>query len=86
MAILKITECPTCGSKRIKRVRRRVWKDSFRGQEYTVPNLVYHECPDCGERLYGPEAMEKIERYSPAYAHRRSPALKRPARTRRQSV
>jgi len=39
----------------------------FRGQPYTVPDLEFYECPDCGERIYDREAMRKIEAYSPAF-------------------
>ncbi len=42
------------------------------GQPYVVPDLEFHECPACGEQLYGPEAMRKIQAYSPAYAKRRA--------------
>ncbi len=65
--MLKITICPTCGSRKIKRVKRN-WTDEFEGQRYTVTNLTFHECPDCGERLYDRDAMRKIEAHSPAYA------------------
>jgi YgiT-type zinc finger domain-containing protein len=51
--------CPTCGNRRIRRVRRTVTRTS-RGKEFKVPNLTFHECPDCGEQVYSPEAMEKI--------------------------
>ncbi len=30
-----------------------------------VPNLTFHECPDCGEQVYGPEAMARIEAHRP---------------------
>ena len=36
-----------------------------RGREFKVPNLVFHECPDCGEQVYSPEAMERIEACRP---------------------
>jgi len=64
-----LTYCPTCGSKRIKLLRRN-WVGEFQGQTYVVPDLEYHECPDCGERVYDPQAMRKIEAHSPAYAKR----------------
>ena len=67
----KVGSCPTCGSKRIKLLRRN-WKDSFKGKPYTVPDLEFYECPNCGERLYDREAMRKIERYSPAYSKSRT--------------
>ncbi|MCL4706488.1 YgiT-type zinc finger protein [bacterium] len=68
--MIMITFCPTCGSKKIKKVRKNLTR-SFQGQTYTVPNLEFHECPDCGERLYDRDAMRKIESYSPAYAKAR---------------
>ena len=68
--MFSIKTCPTCGSKRIAFVRRTLVR-RHKGRTYRVPDLEFHECPDCGERLYGPEAMRKIEAHSPAYAHRR---------------
>lgn len=68
--MIKITSCPTCGSKKIKKVQKNLMR-SFQGQTYTVPNLEFHECPDCGERLYDRDAMRKIEAHSPAYAKAR---------------
>ena len=67
MPVLKITFCPTCGSRKIRAVRR-VLSRTYRGKPYTVPNLEYYECPDCGERLFDRDAMRKIEKYSPAYS------------------
>ncbi len=63
---LEMTECPTCGSHRLNKVRRN-WHDTYQGRTYVVPHLEFFECPDCGERLYDREAMRKIEAYSPAY-------------------
>ncbi len=68
---LQITSCPTCGSTRIKRVRKKLTRN-YRGQEYTVPAVAYYECPSCGEHVYDRDAMRKIESYSPAFAHRRA--------------
>jgi len=64
--MIKITTCPSCSSNRIKKVRKN-WTGQFEGQTYTVPNLEYYECPDCGEKVYNREAMRKIEAHSPAY-------------------
>jgi len=69
--MIKITICPSCGSKRIKKVRRNLARD-FQGQTYVVPNLEFHECPDCGEKIYDAQAMRKIEAHSPAFAKARS--------------
>lgn len=66
MTMLKITTCPSCGSSKIKKVRRN-WTGSFKGRKCTVPNLEYYECPDCGERVYDRDAMREIEAHSPAF-------------------
>ena len=68
---IKITKCPTCGSGKIKKVRRD-WKGSYRGQIYVVPALEFYDCPDCGEEVYDRDAMRKIEAHSPAYPKPRS--------------
>jgi YgiT-type zinc finger domain-containing protein len=58
--MIDIKTCPTCGSKRIRKVKRTVTRTS-RGRQFTVPQLTFHECPVCGEQVYSPEAMDKIE-------------------------
>jgi YgiT-type zinc finger domain-containing protein len=63
--MLPLTKCPTCGSRRIKKVRRNL-RGEARGQAYVVPNLHFYECPSCGERVYDPEAIDKIEAHRPA--------------------
>lgn len=66
--MISISVCPTCGSRRIAKVCRSITR-THKGRRYVVPNLEFHECPVCGERLYGPEAMRRIEAYSPAFSH-----------------
>jgi len=66
MAMLKITRCPSCGSGKIKKVRRN-WIGNIKGKKYLVPNLQYYECPDCGEKVYDRDAMREIETHSPAF-------------------
>jgi YgiT-type zinc finger domain-containing protein len=61
---MRITRCPSCGSKKVKRVRRNLVEE-YQGRRYTVPNLEFHECPDCGEKIYDPEAMRRIEAVYP---------------------
>ena len=68
--MIQITVCPSCGGGNIKKVRQD-WTGEFHGQLYTVPDLEFHECPDCGERIYDREAMWKIEAYSPAFVRMR---------------
>ncbi|HMF20339.1 MAG TPA: YgiT-type zinc finger protein [Gemmataceae bacterium] len=65
--MMKITVCPNCGSNKIKQVRK-TWTGKFKGKSYKVPNLEFHECPVCGEKIYDREAMRKIEACSPAFA------------------
>src|SRR3972149_11002911 len=55
----------TCGSGKIKRVRRD-WTDEAGGARYTVPALEFYECPSCGERVYDREARGEIEASRPA--------------------
>ena len=61
-----ITKCPTCDSDKIKKVRRK-WTGKFDGQTYSVPRLEFHECLGCGEKVYDPTAMRRIEARSPAF-------------------
>ncbi len=64
---MKITICPTCGSGKIKKVKRN-WTSKLQGQTYTVPALEFYECPNCGERVYEPQAMRKIEAHFPVFS------------------
>jgi len=65
--MMKIATCPSCGSRKVRKVRRDLTRE-FRGQTYSVPDVEFHECPDCGEKIYDREAMQKIEAQSPAFA------------------
>ena len=60
--MLNIRICPTCGSKRIRPVRRGVTR-IVGGKKYLVPAVEFHECSGCGEKLYGCEGMRKLESY-----------------------
>ncbi len=77
--LLKITNCPSCGSGNIRKVRRN-WTGTYDGEEYVVPKLAFYECPRCGERVYDRLAMRRIEAQSPAF---RNPADKGSNPTRR---
>jgi YgiT-type zinc finger domain-containing protein len=72
---IKVTKCPTCGSGRIRKVRRN-WKGTYRRQTYVVPALEFYECPDCGEEVYDRDAMRRIEAHSPAYPKPRTAAAR----------
>lgn len=64
--MIKITICPSCGGNKIEKVQRN-WTVKYKGKTYTVPNLEYYECPDCGEKVYDRQGMKKIEANSPAF-------------------
>ncbi len=59
-----ITRCPTCGSKRVRRVVR-TWTSVYKGQSYTVPRVPFDECLDCGEKVFDPAAVRKIQSHRP---------------------
>lgn len=61
MTRLKLSVCPTCGEKNLKKVRRTV-SGTRQGKRYSVPGVQFYVCPDCGERIYDPVAMRQIER------------------------
>lgn len=82
--IVKISTCPTCGSDKIKLVKRNLTED-YQGTTYVVRDLEFYECPNCGERLYDREAMRRIEEVSPAYASKRKQAPKRKSRSTSQT-
>jgi YgiT-type zinc finger domain-containing protein len=63
---LHIKICPTCGSDKIKRVVRDITR-KYKDQTYTVPKVEFYDCPNCGEKVYDHDAMQKIRAYSPAY-------------------
>jgi YgiT-type zinc finger domain-containing protein len=73
--VFKITACPSCGSKKIKKVRQSLTGE-YRGCKYIVPALEFFACPDCGEKIYDRQAMREIEAHSPSFSstktHRKS--------------
>ena len=62
-----VTACPSCGSTAI-RATRRDWSGNFKGRRYVVKSLRYYQCPRCGEKVYNPEAMRRIQAASPAFS------------------
>ncbi|MBN2580163.1 MAG: YgiT-type zinc finger protein [Pirellulales bacterium] len=64
--MFQITTCPTCGSDRIRKVRKD-WQGEYEGRKFAVINLEFFECPACGEKLYDRETMRRIEARSPAF-------------------
>jgi YgiT-type zinc finger domain-containing protein len=71
MTRLKLSVCPTCGKKNLKRVRKTV-SGTRQGKRYSVPGVEFYECPDCGEQIYDPTAMRQIEQRSHAGVRNRS--------------
>jgi YgiT-type zinc finger domain-containing protein len=65
--MLDITFCPTCGSDEIKKVRRN-WTGEVQGKTYTIPDLEFHQCPACWERVLDREALRRIKARVPAVA------------------
>jgi YgiT-type zinc finger domain-containing protein len=68
--MIEITHCPTCGSDKIKKIRRN-WTGEFQAKSYTVGDLEFHECPVCAEKVFDRDAMRRIEAHSPAFAKSR---------------
>lgn len=74
MSDTPISTCPTCGSTQIRRVKRDI--ESKRGPApYTARGIEVDECPACGERIFGPEALAAIAAQKPG----RQPEQKRSA-------
>lgn len=59
-----IKTCPIRGSRRIRRVKRDI-KSNRGGEPYTAHGIEIEECPNCGERLFSPEALEEIAAQQP---------------------
>jgi hypothetical protein len=66
---MTIKTCPNCGSDRIVKVCRD-WQGNYRNKVYIIPTLEFYECPVCNERVFAPEAVAKMRKYSPAYGKR----------------
>ncbi len=62
-----ISACPACGSTRIRAVQED-WSNTYAGKRYVVRNLRFFHCLQCGEKVYGPSAMRRIQAASPAFA------------------
>lgn len=60
----RITQCRSCGSKNVRRVVRD-WTSVYKGQRYTAPMVAFDECSECGERVFDPAAVRKIQAHRP---------------------
>jgi YgiT-type zinc finger domain-containing protein len=67
MRSFNVSACPACGSTTIRTVRGD-WSGTFKRKHYVVKDLRYFHCPRCGEKVYGPDAMRRIEAASPAFS------------------
>ena len=63
----RIKTCPSCGSRRIRPVRRDVTIDAG-GVRFVTPQVEFDDCPNCGEQIFDLTAMEKIDSYRPSGA------------------
>lgn len=70
MIRLKLSVCPNCGNKNLKKVRKAV-TGTRQGKRYSAPDVEFYECPDCGERIYEPSAIRQIEQHSHARVKQR---------------
>lgn len=64
-----IKTCPICGSKRIRRVKRNI-ESNRGGRAFIAHGIEIEQCPACGERLFGPEALAQIESQRPGETKR----------------
>ena len=71
MTKLKLSVCPNCGNKNLRKVRKAV-TGTRQGKRYSAPAVEFYECPDCGERVYDPAAIRQIEQHSQARVGHRS--------------
>ena len=63
MTRLKLTICPNCGNKNLKKVHKTV-TGTRHGKRYSAPDVEFYECPDCDERIYDAVAIRQIEEHS----------------------
>jgi YgiT-type zinc finger domain-containing protein len=70
MRSFHVSACPACGSTRIRSVRGD-WSGTFKRKRYVVKDLRYFHCPRCGEKVYSPDAMRRIQAVSPAFSKTR---------------
>ena len=71
----RVSVCPSCASTTI-RVAKGDWSGSYKGKRYVVRDLRYFQCPRCGEKVYDPAAMRRIQAESPAFTKARAPCGK----------
>ncbi len=71
MTTITIKACPTCGSRRIRRIKRDI-QSKRGGQPFIARNIDIEECPVCGERLFSPEALDQIAAQQPRKRPRKS--------------
>jgi YgiT-type zinc finger domain-containing protein len=59
-----VKTCPTCGSKRIRRVKRDIQSNPG-GEPFVAHDIEIEECPHCGEQLFSPESLDQINARRP---------------------
>ncbi len=69
MRTFQVDACPSCGSTNLRAVKGD-WAGNYHGKRYVVKDLRYFQCPRCGEKVYDPSAMRRIQAASPAFSKR----------------
>jgi len=59
---MKITTCPSCGSRKVKKVRG-VLEVRGKKKNISVPDIEYHRCSQCEETFTDIENEKRIDAY-----------------------
>ena len=59
---MRLSTCPTCASRRIKKVKGSL-EVHIKSKSVVVPNIEYHQCEKCGETLTDIENEKRIDAY-----------------------
>jgi YgiT-type zinc finger domain-containing protein len=57
-----LIKCPLCDSSNIHQVESTVNR-KVKGKLVHIPSIKYWICPDCGEKIFFPEAMSAMNVY-----------------------
>jgi len=64
-----LTKCPVCDSPDIHQTEGSVER-KIHGELIIIPSVKYWVCPDCGEKIFFPEAMRTMDDYVKAKCKR----------------
>ena len=57
-----LKKCPLCDSMNVKKVTKTVER-MIRGELLRIPSVTYWACPNCDEKIFPPQATEKMRDY-----------------------